>query len=141
MTGTGPTASGSAAAQVPTSRTDGLAGGLQDAQPDPDAIVKAVLAEPDVVKLHSGAFGEVATYLPGRRVAGVQVGEQRVSVHVTVQLGSPVQPVARRVRAAVEPLAGGRPVDVVVEDVVDPAETRSEGSDGHGGDDGIELDK
>ncbi|MFD4183444.1 hypothetical protein ACFWPB_20405, partial [Rhodococcus sp. NPDC058514] len=36
-----------------------------------DLIADAVLAVPGVAGLHGGMFGEVATYLPGRRVLGV----------------------------------------------------------------------
>ncbi|HVX42848.1 MAG TPA: hypothetical protein VHC49_03135 [Mycobacteriales bacterium] len=84
--------------------------------PDADAIAAAVASCPGVARLHGGMFGEVATYLPGRRVVGVQVGEHRVAVHIVARLG-PLQDVADGVRGVVTPLAEGFPVDVVVEDV------------------------
>ena len=89
--------------------------------PDADGIAAAVLACPGVVGLHGGVFGEVATYLPSRRVIGVQVAADRVAVHITARLGDPVQLVAAGVRAVTEPLACGWPVDVVVEDVDQPS--------------------
>ena len=85
--------------------------------PDADRIAAAVGALSAVVRLHGGTFGEVATYLPGRRVTGVQVGEQRIAIHLVALLGPPVHQAAEAVRAAVTPLAEGMPVDVVIEDV------------------------
>ena len=90
--------------------------------PDSDRIAAAVLACPGVIALHGGVFGEVATYLPGRRVIGVQVGADRVAVHFTALLGEPVLRVAADVRAAATPLACGWPLDVVVEDVGQPGD-------------------
>ncbi|MGI8523440.1 MAG: hypothetical protein ACR2K3_09060 [Nocardioides sp.] len=67
--------------------------------------------------LHAGAFGEVATYLPGRRVSGVRVTGALTEVHVVVDLGAPVLTTAEAIRAAVQPLVGGSEVHVFVEDV------------------------
>lgn len=85
-----------------------------------DRVAEAALAVPGVDSLHGGAFGEAATYLPGRRVAGVRLTESATEVHVVLRLDAPVLRTADRVRDAVTPLVGGR-VDVVVEDVVEPA--------------------
>lgn len=82
-----------------------------------DQVAAAVLAVPGVAGLHTGAFGEVATYLPGRRVDGVRVRADRCEVHLVLSWGSPVLATADRVRAAVAPLVG-TVVDVSVEDVV-----------------------
>lgn len=81
-----------------------------------DLVVDAVLAVPGVSGLHAGSFGEVATYLPGRRVAGVRLGDDAAEVHVAVVMGSPIAEVAERVVAAVAPLVHA-PVRVFVEDV------------------------
>jgi hypothetical protein len=86
--------------------------------PDPDRIAAAVLQQCDVAGLHGGVFGEVATYLPGRRVTGVQVASDRISVHITARLRRPLHHVAHDVRAVVLPLAAGLPVDIVIEEVV-----------------------
>jgi len=95
--------------------------------PDPDRIAAAVLQQRDVAGLHGGLFGEVATYLPGRRVTGVQIGGDRISVHVTARLRRPLRQIADDMRAAVLPLAAGLPIDIVIEDVVmhDMAESNS----------------
>ncbi|RYB94718.1 hypothetical protein EUA93_10405 [Nocardioides oleivorans] len=80
-----------------------------------DLVAAAVLAVPGVSGLHGGAFGEVGTYLPGRRVSGIRLGATS-QVHVTVAMGSDVLAVAGQVRDTVSTLLGG-PVEVVVEDV------------------------
>jgi hypothetical protein len=90
--------------------------------PDADLIAAAALRQPAVVSLHGGQYGEVATYLPGRRVIGVQVEGGRVAVHLRVRFGPPLLPIAAAVRAAVTPLAHGLPVDIVVGDVVSDSE-------------------
>ena len=84
-----------------------------------DAVAAATRAVPGVADLHTGAFGEVATYLPGRRVNGVRLREQVTEVHIVLTWGSPLLDTADRVRAAVAALVT-TPVDVTVEDVVEP---------------------
>ena len=93
-----------------------------------DEIAAAVRAVPGVVGLHTGTFGEVATYLAGRRVDGVQIRPDGCSVHLVLAWGAPVLATADLVRAAVAPLVG-IPVDVSVEDVLAPT-FRSSGSGG-----------
>lgn len=83
-----------------------------------DAIAAAVLAVPGVVDLHTGTFGEVATYLPGRRVNGVRVRGDGIEVHLVLRFGAPVLDTAEAVRHAVQALTPG-PVDVAVQDVVE----------------------
>lgn len=82
-----------------------------------DRVAAAVRAVAGVADLHTGAFGEVATLLPGRRVEGVRIRADHCAVHVVVYWGSPVLQTADRVRHAVAPLVGTR-VDVTIEDVV-----------------------
>ena len=81
-----------------------------------DDIAVLVLAVPDVVRLHAGRFGEVATYLPGRRVTGVKLGDELIEVHVVVAGRTPVRRTAQRIHAAVATLVA-TPVHVFVEDV------------------------
>lgn len=85
-----------------------------------DLVASAARSVPGVRDLHGGAMGEVATYLPGRRVAGVRVQDHRCSVHVVIDWEAGIAETAERVRAAVRPLVDG-PVDVTVEDIADPA--------------------
>ncbi len=86
---------------------------------DVDRIAAAVLGTPGVAALHAGAFGEVGTYLPGRRVAGVRQGDDGTHVHVVLDWDAEVLKVGDAVRTAVESLTQG-PVHVVVEDIEDP---------------------
>jgi len=81
-----------------------------------DLIVSAATLVPGVTDLHAGAFGEVATYLPGRRVVGVRLTPGLTEVHVVVAMGVPILQVAESVRQVVQPLVD-TPVDVFVEDV------------------------
>lgn len=86
---------------------------------DVDRIAETVLSTPGVASLHAGAFGEVGTYLPGRRVAGIRQGDDGTHVHVVLHWDAEVLKVGDAVRDAVESLTQG-PVHVVVEDIEDP---------------------
>ena len=81
-----------------------------------DLIAAATRSVPGVSDLHAGAFGEVATYLPGRRVTGVRVADALTEVHVVVTMDAPVMATAAAIRAVVQPLVGTE-VHVFVEDV------------------------
>ncbi|MEU4830456.1 hypothetical protein [Streptosporangium sp. NPDC023615] len=72
----------------------------------------AVRRCPDVADLSGGPFGTVATYRPGEMMPGVALREDEVEVSVVVRLGRPLPEIAEEVRAAVAPMAGGRPVNV-----------------------------
>jgi hypothetical protein len=82
-----------------------------------DGIAELVRATPGVAGLHPGMFGEVGTYLPGRRVPGVRIGDAVIDVHITVTAGSPLRSTAAAVRAAVAEAVPGKDVNVTVEDV------------------------
>lgn len=97
---------------------------------DAERIAAAVLAVPGVVGLHDGAFGEIATYLPGRRVPGVRIdpegpagrtgwsggGSGRVEVYLVARYPEPIPALATTVRARLIRLVAGRAVDIYVED-------------------------
>ena len=88
---------------------------------DVDAVAAAVAACPSVAHLAGGGLtGQVATYLPGRRVEGVRVTEDAIEVHLATRWDVPIPQAAAEVRAAVAPLAGGRPITVAVDDIDDP---------------------
>jgi len=82
-----------------------------------ELLAAAVAGCADVVGLSEGPFGEVATHLAGRRVPGIRLHEDRVEVHVIVRWGVRLPELSDRVRAACAPLAGGRPVDVAIDDL------------------------
>lgn len=84
---------------------------------DADRIAAAVTAVKGVAGLHGGMFGEVATYLPGRRVSGIRVGADRVDVHVSLALDAPVRQTATAIQRAVAAITD-LPVDVTVEDLL-----------------------
>ena len=88
---------------------------------DPDVVAAAVAACPDVVALSGGTVGEVATYLPGRRVAEVRIAADAIEVHVVARYGPTVAEIADQVRRAVRRVAGSLPVTVGVDDLEVPA--------------------
>ncbi len=87
-----------------------------------EAVAAAARGCPLIADLTGGRFGEVATYLPGRRIQGVRDVDGVVEIHVVAKWGTPLPEVAEVVRAAVTPLAGGRPVAVFIEDIEVPAD-------------------
>ena len=82
-----------------------------------DAIAAVVAVCPAVASLHGGGPRRTATYLPGRRVEGVHVDEERIRVSVVAVRGVPVRDVAEQIRTAVAPLVGDRAVDVHIADL------------------------
>ncbi len=84
-----------------------------------DDVAAAVLTVDGGIALHGGLFGETATYVPGRRMPGIRIGENATDIHLTAACGSPVGPTAQRARHAVAAVIPG-PVNVTVEDVVPP---------------------
>lgn len=85
---------------------------------DPDRIAVAVQACPSVVRLSGGAIGEVATYLPGRRITGVRItADGGVEVHVVARYGPTIDEIAAEVRKAVTAVTGSRRVWVGVDDL------------------------
>ena len=92
---------------------------------DVDAVAAATLGCPAVAGLHPGGTRFVATYLPGRRVVGVRVDEDRVLLSVVLAQGASGGRLEKQVRDAVAPLVAGRAIDVHVADV-DTGEELSE---------------
>ena len=90
-----------------------------------DAVAAITRAVPGVADLHPGMFGEVGTYLPGRRVSGVRIGDDAIDVHITVWEGVAVRDTAAAVRAAVAAAHPGTAVNVTVEDVTTPPDRQS----------------
>jgi hypothetical protein len=87
---------------------------------DVAAVAAVVLGCAGVSGLDGGRFGEVASYLPGRQVAGVVVRDGRVRVQVRSRWAVPAPALAAGITAALAPLTGSRPVDVVIGDIDDP---------------------
>ncbi len=90
---------------------------------DVDAVAAAVRGCAGVSGLDGGQYGEVATYLPGRTVQGIVVHGSRVRVQVRSAWGVEAPLLATLITAALAPLTGGRPVDIVIADIDDPPST------------------
>lgn len=90
---------------------------------DVDAVAAAVAGCAGVAALDGGPFGGVASYLPGRKVVGVVVGNGRVTVQVRARWGIPAPDLAALITVVLAPLTGHRPVDVVIADIDDPPAT------------------
>jgi len=88
-----------------------------EAEAEAEAVAATVRSCPAVVDLAGGDFGEVATYLPGRRITGVRVSDDRIDVHLVGRYGIPIPALAAEVRTALTPLAQGRAIDIRVEDL------------------------
>jgi hypothetical protein len=89
-------------------------------RPDPEAVAAAVLAHPAVLRLDGGAWGTVASYLPGRRLLGVRVGEpgEPVEIAVVVRFGTPLPELAEELAGVVrERIGAAVPVEVLFADV------------------------
>jgi len=99
------------------STSPGAPGGLAE---QADLVRSAALTVPGVVDLHGGSLGEVAVHLPGRRVSGIRLRDDRTEVHLVLAMSSSVRETADAVQRAVARVRPGR-VDVVVADVRDTA--------------------
>lgn len=82
-----------------------------------EAIAATVRGCPSVVDLVGGRFGEMATYLPGKRITGVRVTDDRIGILLVGRCGIPIPDLAAEVRAALSHLSQGRAVDIRVEDL------------------------
>lgn len=99
---------------------------MTDAAADPgnDAaliVAAAVVAQPAVARLTGGAFGTVASSLPGpRRVVGVRLPRDpgtAAEIAVVAYAGTPLPLVAAGIADAVRAVLGDVPVDVTVADI------------------------
>ena len=90
---------------------------------DVDAVAAAVLSCAGVAGLDGGRYGEVTSYLPGRKVPGVVVIDGRVRVQIRSRWGVPAPDLAARITAVLAPLSGRRPVDVVIAAIDGPPGT------------------
>lgn len=90
--------------------------------PLPERIAEALLAHPAVAALSGGPFGTLATYLPGRRLPGIVLGEagEPDRIAVVLRFGAPVGPTATELRRIVAAASGNRRVDVTVTDLEVP---------------------
>lgn len=90
--------------------------------PLPERIAEALLAHPAVAALSGGPFGTVASYLPGRRLPGIVLGDggEPDRIAVVLRFGAPVDATAAELRRIVAGASGNRRVDVTVTDMEMP---------------------
>ena len=81
-------------------------------------IGERVVACAGVAGLSGGLFGTMATYLPGERLTGVSADDHEVNIAIVARLDRPLPETADEVRRAVADLAGDRPVNIRIDDVV-----------------------
>ncbi|HUR22379.1 MAG TPA: hypothetical protein VMZ73_00760 [Acidimicrobiales bacterium] len=89
---------------------------------DVEAVAAAAKGCPLVAGLAGGRFGDVATYLPGRRIVGVRQADGALEVHVVARWGTPLPELAEVVRVAITPYAGELPVAVFIDDIELPGD-------------------
>ncbi|MEV6908713.1 hypothetical protein [Amycolatopsis sp. NPDC051071] len=94
---------------------------------DADRIATAVQALPVVAGLHSGRFGEIATLLRGRRIPGIRVRDDEITIGVIGRYPATAVEISDDVRAAVGPL--DRPIHVRIGDIAAPAGATAENPD------------
>lgn len=95
-------------------RTDRVVSG---SEVDVDLVAAAAAGCPAVAALSAGMFGEVATYLPGRKVGGIRVTDTDVEIHIVAHHGHPLHHVAAHLGALTRPLIGHRRLTVAVDDL------------------------
>ena len=98
---------------------------MNTARPD---VLRAIAANvdraPSVARRTGGALGVAAAYLPGERIEGLRVRDDRLEVHVVMRWGVTADAVERDVLSAVGDAAWDPArVDVVIDDIDVPATT------------------
>jgi hypothetical protein len=91
-----------------------------------DTVAGIARAVPGVVDLHTGGYGEIATYLPGRRVAGVRINGSRIEIHIVASTTTPLRDTARATADAVTAAFPDHTVDVFIGDVATPEAPHAE---------------
>ncbi len=82
---------------------------------DADRLATAVQAARHIAGLDGGGYGEIATYLPGRRINGVRIRPESVTIGVIGRYPATATDIDACVRAAVGPL--DRPLHVHINDL------------------------
>jgi hypothetical protein len=99
--------------------TDDLAEGVIDGI-DVDDIYAEVIACPGVAGLGSGMIGELATYLPGRRVPGIRVTPELVQLEICARWGPSAQQIGAQIWAALASVVTDRPIEIAITDISPP---------------------
>jgi hypothetical protein len=90
-----------------------------------ERVAATVTAHPAVARLHGGVYGDIVTYLPGRRIVGVRIGraDEPVEIAVVLRPDRPIPEVVRALRREVSDVCGGAAVDITVADLAIPGES------------------
>jgi hypothetical protein len=75
---------------------------------------------PSVERRAGGVLGTAAAYLPGERIEGLRLRDDRLEVHVVMRWGSTVDDVEREVLAAAGTGWDPKKVDLVIDDIALP---------------------
>nr|WP_228045922.1 hypothetical protein [Saccharopolyspora sp. HNM0983] len=79
------------------------------------------------MRAHGGAFGEIASHLPGRQVTGVRVAEDgAVEIGVVALLDRPLPETAAELRDLVREAAGPVPVHITIAEVELPGDVQED---------------
>jgi uncharacterized alkaline shock family protein YloU len=84
-----------------------------------DAVARAVKACAGVSELAGGRFGEIGSYLPGRRVHGVIVHSDVVEISIRARWGVPVADLYGQITSVLADVIDRR-IDIQVVDIDDP---------------------
>ena len=87
---------------------------------DVDAVAAAVAACPGVSGLFGGRGEAIASYLPGRRVLGVEVSGGTVNVTVRSRWDTTAPALLTEITSAVSPILQGERLRIIVADIDDP---------------------
>jgi hypothetical protein len=87
---------------------------------DVDAVAAAVTACPGVSALFGGRGDAIASYLPGRRVPGVEVSGGTVGITVRSRWDTTAPALLTQISNAVSPILHGNRLRIIVADIDDP---------------------
>ncbi|GAA0209728.1 hypothetical protein GCM10009527_002050 [Actinomadura nitritigenes] len=88
-----------------------------------ERVAEAVAGCRSVAGLTAGPRARIMTYRAGRPFAGVAVRDAEIEVGVVALVERPLPETAEDVRRAVRPLAGDRPVHVLIGDIAEGGAT------------------
>jgi hypothetical protein len=83
-------------------------------------LARKIDAAPSVDRRSGGVLGTAAAYLPGERIEGLRLRDNRLEVHVVMRWGSTVDEVEREVLAAAGSGWDPKKVDLVIDDIALP---------------------
>ena len=87
---------------------------------DVDAVAAAVTACPGVSALFGGRGDAIASYLPGRRVPGVEVSGGTIVITVRSRWDTTAPALLTQISSAVSPMLRGKRFQILMADIDDP---------------------